>query len=168
MSDPALREDTTTPSFSRARPANVYMRLNRRSWGPDQRTPPARVARHRLPAPMLVPMLPPRIHAAPAHPARMSGPNTHVPARTARPLKQASLHPAAARARRWQQDHGQCTWHGIGRLSRRRHGDRMSGRGSPCGALFFVLSHFGADPLDFVTVSVCLCVFITAGPITKL
>ena len=49
---------------------------------------------------------------------------------------------AAARARRWQQDRGQCTWHGIGRLSRRRHGDRMSGCGAPCGALFFVLSHF--------------------------
>ena len=82
MLDPALREDTTTPSFSHARPANVYMRLNRSNWGPDQRTPPARVARHRLPAPMLVPMLPPRIHAAPAHPARMNGPNTHVPACT--------------------------------------------------------------------------------------
>jgi hypothetical protein len=47
---------------------------------------------------------------------------------------------AAARARRWQQDRGQCTWHGIGRLSRRRHGDRMSGCGAPCGALFLVLS----------------------------
>ena len=82
MPDPALLEDTTTPSFPRVRPANVYMRPCRRNWGPDQRTPPARVARHRLHAPMLVPMIPPRIHAAPAHPARMNGPNTHVPART--------------------------------------------------------------------------------------
>jgi len=130
--------------------------------------------------------LPPRTHAAPAHPARRNGPNTHahparrngpnthVPVSTlctlypVGPRKQAFLHMAAVRARLWQQDLCQCTWHGIGRLSRRRHGDRMSGRGSPCGALFFVLSHFGADPLDFVTVSVCLCVFITAGPITKL
>jgi len=32
----------------------------------------------------------------------------------------------------------------IRRLSRRHHGDRMSGCGAPCGALFFVLSHFTA------------------------
>ena len=35
-----------------------------------------------VPAPMLVSRLPPRIHAASAHPARMNSPNTHVPART--------------------------------------------------------------------------------------
>jgi len=51
---------------------------------------------------------------------------------TLSPRKQAFLHVSAVRARLWQQDRGQCTWHGIWRLSRRRHGDRMSGCGSPC------------------------------------
>ena len=96
---------------------------------------------------------PHRTHAgaqAPAaHPRRTRAPRTQErPEHTcpgthpARPRKQASLHTAAVRARRLQQDRGQCTWHGIWRLSRRRHGDRMSLRGPSCGALFFVLSHF--------------------------
>jgi hypothetical protein len=33
MLDPALREDTTTPSFPRARPANAYTRLRRCNRG---------------------------------------------------------------------------------------------------------------------------------------
>ena len=50
--------------------------------GPDQRTPPTRGAMHRLHAPMPIPRLPQRTHAAPAHPARRNCPNTHVPACT--------------------------------------------------------------------------------------
>ena len=97
----------------------------------------------------------PRTHAAlqapAAHPRRTRAPRTQersehtrpgVHALSPRKQLEAFLHTAAARARLRQQDRGQCTWHGIGRLSRRRHGDRMSGRGAPCGALFFVLSHF--------------------------
>ncbi len=90
---------------------------------------------------------PPRTHAgaqAPAaHPRRTRAPRTqerpeHICPGThpAHPRKQASLHTAAACAGRRQQDRCQCIWHGIGRLSRRRHGDRMTGRGAPCGALF--------------------------------
>jgi hypothetical protein len=54
------------------------------SWqgGLDQRTPSDRCARHRLLVPMPLPRLPPRTHAAPAHPVRRNGPNTHVPACT--------------------------------------------------------------------------------------
>ena len=96
---------------------------------------------------------PPRTHAVPQapveNPCRTRAPRTQERPEHTRPgmhplspRKQAFLHVAAVRARLWQQDRGQCTWHGIGRLSRRRHGDRMSGRGAPCGALFFVLSHF--------------------------
>jgi len=47
--------------------------------GPDQRTPPTRGARHRLPARMPLPRLPPLTHAAPAHPARRNGPNAPAP-----------------------------------------------------------------------------------------
>ena len=90
---------------------------------------------------------PPRTHAAPqvpaAHPRRTRAPRTHERPEHTRPFihplsprKQAFLHVSAVRARLWQKDRGQCTWYGIGRLSRRRHGDRMSGRGTPCGALF--------------------------------
>jgi hypothetical protein len=70
---------------------------------------------------------PPRTHAgaqAPAaHPRRTRAPRTQErPEHTcpcthpARPRKQASLHTAAARAGRRQQDRGQCICHGIGRL----------------------------------------------------
>ena len=94
----------------------------------------------------------PRTHAdaqAPAaHPRRTRAPRTQERSEHTRPCmhavgprKPAFLHMAAVRARLWQQDRGQCTWHGVGSLIRRRHGDRMSGRGAPCGALFFVLSH---------------------------
>jgi len=117
------------------------------SVSPQLGTRPTHAARPRRQAP------PPRTHAGAhdpaAHPRRTRAPRTHERPEharpgtyPARPRKQTSLHTAAARARRWQQDHGQCTWHGIGRLIRRRHGDRMSGRGAPCGALFFVLGHF--------------------------
>jgi hypothetical protein len=37
---------------------------------------------HSLHAPMPLPRLQPRTHAAPAHPARMNDPNTHVQACT--------------------------------------------------------------------------------------
>ena len=110
-------------------------------------TRPTHAAHPRRHAPL------PRTHAAlqapAAHPRRTRAPRTQERSEHTRPgvhalssRKQAFLHTAAARARLRQQDRGQCTWHGIGRLSRRRHGDRMSGRGAPCGALFFVLSHF--------------------------
>ena len=92
------------------------------SESPQLGTRPTHAARPRRQAP------PPRTHAgahAPAaHPRRTRAPRTyerpeHARPGTypARPRKQTSLHPAAARARHWQQDHGQCTWHGIGRLS---------------------------------------------------
>ena len=106
------------------------------------------VARPRRQAP------PPRTHAgaqAPAtHPRRTRAPSTQERPEYTRPgmhpvcpRKQAFLYMAAVRAQHWQQDCGQCTWHGIGRLIHRLHGDRMSGRGSPCGSLFLVLSHLG-------------------------
>jgi len=96
---------------------------------------------------------PPRTHAsaqAPtAHPRSTRTPRTQERPEHTRPgmhavgpRKQSCLHMSAVRVRLWQQDYGQCTWHGIGRLSCRRHGDWMSGRGSTCGSLFFVLSHF--------------------------
>ena len=107
---------------------------------------------------------PPRTHAgvqAPAaHPRRTSAPRTHerpehacLGTHPARLRKQASLHSAAERVRRRQQDRGQCTWHGIGRLSRRRHGDRTPRRGAPCGAVFFIpwLSQFGNGTMNFFT-----------------
>jgi hypothetical protein len=89
------------------------------------------------------------VQAPAAHPRRTSALRTHerpehacLGTHPVRLRKQASLHSAAERVRRRQQDRGQCTWHGIGRLSRRRHGDRTPRRGPPCGALFLVLSHF--------------------------
>ncbi len=100
--------------------------------GLDQLMPPTRGARHRPPAPTQLPRLPLLTHAARAHPAGRHGLGTHAPGCTqGRPRKQGFLHMAAARAGLRQQERGQCTWHWIGRLSSRRHGDRMSGRGAP-------------------------------------
>ena len=88
------------------------------------------------------------IHAAPVHSARRNGPNTHVPACTQHAPGNKPLCIHQPRARRLQQDRCQCTWHGIWSLSRRRHGDRISGCGSPCGSLFFVLTHFVMELVD--------------------
>ena len=68
--------------------------------GPDQLTPPTRGARHRLPAPMSLPRLPPLTHAALAHPVCRHGPRAHAVACTQGwPGKHGFLHIAAVRAR---------------------------------------------------------------------
>jgi len=87
------------------------------------------------------------------HPCVRTPRTTHTPTTHAvvcplpyRVRKPAFPGTAAERARSRQQGRGQCTWHGIGRLSSWHHGDRMSGRGSPWRTIF---SYSG---LNFVSV----------------
>ena len=137
--DPALREDTTPPSLPRVRPYNDHICLRLFKGDPTNvRLPPTApytASTHpcRCPGSCRAPTQHPRTpHAGTTEHTR---PCMHPLS----PRKQAFLHMAAVRSRLWQQDCRQCTWHGIGRLSSRRHGDRMSGSGSPCGAIFLVL-----------------------------
>ena len=130
-----------------AAPAQSSTHARPRTGG-RHRVAPIRPSTHcpNVPAPLQgdptnvrrLPSAPPRTHVVAqtptVHPHRTCAPRMHERLEHTRPrmypvgpLKQAFFHMAAVRARLWQQDRGQCTWYGIGRL-RRRHGDRMSGR----------------------------------------
>ena len=101
---PTPRRGRTQRHQARYAPASATSaraRVARRE--PAQRTLPTRGARHRLPARVPLPRFPWRTHAAPAHPARRSGPNVPAPRMHPEgPRKQGFPHMAGGCAGLWQ------------------------------------------------------------------